>query len=115
MLAVIFEAIPAEGGEQEYLEVAAELHKSLEGHIGFISLERFQSLADENKILSLSFWEDEESISAWRNKVEHRQAQKSGRERFFSSYRIRVARVGRDYTSDDRLEAPSDSNADLLL
>ncbi len=114
MLAVIFEAIPSEDGGQDYLEVAAELRKSLEGHPGFVSIERFQSLSDENKILSLSFWEDEEAISAWRNLAEHRQAQKSGRERFFSSYRIRVARVCRDYTLDDRIEAPSDSNAELL-
>lgn len=109
MLAVIFEVTPTKEGKAEYLEIAAELRKSLEGRDGFLSIERFQSLSDENKILSLSFWRDEESISAWRNLMEHRQAQQKGKNLLFSSYRIRVAEVCRDYTSKDRAEAPSDS------
>lgn len=113
MLAVIFEAIPSEEGKSEYLEIASTLRKLLEGRKGFISIERFQSLVDENKIVSLSFWEDEESITSWRNLLEHRQAQARGKSLLFSWYRIRVAEVCRDYSSDRREEAPDDSNAAL--
>ena len=113
MLAVIFEVIPTSEGKAEYLRIAAELRTLLEDIDGLISIERFQSLTDEHKILSLSFWKDEASISAWRNLMEHRQAQQEGRNSLFSSYRIRVAEICRDYSSTDRQQAPGDSN-DIL-
>ena len=78
MLAVIFEVYPSTDGKQEYLEIAAELRKFLENRDGFISIERFQSLSEEGKILSLSFWRDEEAIASWRNLLEHREAQEKG-------------------------------------
>ncbi len=81
---------------------------------GFLSIEGFQSLAEEGKILSLSFWQDEEAIENWRNLLVHRVAQGKGRGSLFSSYRIRVAQVVRDYTDSDREEAPSDSNSALI-
>lgn len=80
---------------------------------GFISIERFQSLTEEGKILSLSFWRDESAIEEWRNTIEHRTAQKKGKEFLFRSYRIRIAQVVRDYTETDRDEAPSDSKKAL--
>jgi len=110
MLAVIFEVIPTSEGKQEYLRIAAELRAFLEKRDDFISIERFQSLVDENKILSLSFWRDEKAIKAWRNLFEHRQAQQKGKSALFESYRIRVARVIRDYSATERVEAPTDSN-----
>jgi heme-degrading monooxygenase HmoA len=113
MFAVIFEVWPAEQGRNEYLRIAVELHKFLEGRDGFISIERFQSMADESKILSLSFWRDEAAIEQWRNLPKHRGAQHSGRKKLFESYRIRVAKVERDYTESDRGEAPSDSRSAL--
>lgn len=109
MFAVIFEVVPTVEGKNEYLEIAAELRTFLENLDGFISIERFQSLVDENKILSLSFWRDEEAITNWRNLMEHRNAQSSGKKRLFESYRIRVAEVVRDYTETERTEAPHDS------
>ena len=109
MLAVIFEVIPDETGKSEYLDIAAELRHLLENRDGFISIERFQSLADERKILSLSFWRDETAIQAWRNEMEHRAAQQKGKSSLFDSYRIRVAEVIRDYTQSERDEAPDDS------
>ena len=109
MLAVIFEVIPTEKGKGEYLEIAAKLRSFLENRDGFISIERFQSLTEEGKILSLSFWRDENSVAEWRNFLEHRNAQKKGKESLFRSYRIRVAEVVRDYTETDRTEAPADS------
>jgi heme-degrading monooxygenase HmoA len=113
MLAVIFEVIPTEEGKSEYLKIAAKLHSFLENRDGFISIERFQSLTEEGKILSLSFWRDENSIAEWRNVLEHRNAQKKGKESLFRSYRIRVAEVVRDYTETDRNEAPADSKVAL--
>ena len=109
MYAVIFEVTPTNPGKSEYLQIAGELRSFLEDRDGFISIERFQSLTDEDKILSLSFWRDERAIEQWRNLLEHRTAQKKGKDRLFRSYRIRVAQVVRDYTGTDRNEAPVDS------
>ena len=110
MFAVIFEVVPKMEGKDAYLEIAAQLRRFLESRDGFISIERFQSLADEGKILSLSFWQDEAAIEKWRNHLEHRGAQEKGKGSLFHSYRIRVAQVLRDYTLSGRNEAPSDSN-----
>ncbi len=109
MYAVIFEVTPTVEGKQTYLEIAANLREFLEGRDGFISVERFQSLVDENKILSLSFWRDEASIQKWRNLLVHREAQQAGRQQLFKSYRIRVAKVERDYSDTQREQAPADS------
>ena len=109
MLAVIFEVTPSEEGKSEYLEIAAELREFLENRDGFISIERFQSLTEEGKILSLSFWHDENAVTKWRNVLAHSNAQKKGKESLFQTYRIRVAEVIRDYTATDRNEAPADS------
>jgi heme-degrading monooxygenase HmoA len=106
MYTVIFEVEPTAEGKAEYLEIAARLREILVQQPGFISIERFQSLVDEGKILSLSFWEDEAAIKGWRNQVEHRMAQQEGKERLFKSYRIRVAEVLRDYTLVEREQAP---------
>jgi heme-degrading monooxygenase HmoA len=109
MIAVIFEVFPAEGKVQEYLDIAAELKPLLENIDGFISIERFSSLVEEGKILSLSFWRDEKAIQEWRNMESHRHAQQKGREDVFSNYRLRVANVRRDYGMKSREQAPSDS------
>jgi len=113
MIAVIFEVYPTKDGMGEYLSIAASLREFLNDRPGFISIERFQSIVDENKILSLSFWESEEAVQAWRNLLEHRIAQKKGKHDLFEKYRIRVAQVFRDYTESERGQAPADSNAVL--
>ncbi|RKZ98744.1 MAG: antibiotic biosynthesis monooxygenase [Gammaproteobacteria bacterium] len=109
MIAVIFEVFPAEGKVEEYLDIAAELRPQLEKIDGFISIERFSSLVEEGKVLSLSFWRDEQAIEEWRNLESHRYAQEKGRGGVFSNYRLRVADVSRDYGMNNREEAPSDS------
>lgn len=109
MIAVIFEVMPAEGQKQKYLDIAAELKPELERIDGFLSIERFQSLVDDSKILSLSFWRDEAAVMAWRNVEHHRSAQKAGRNGVFRDYRLRVAHVLRDYGMTERAEAPADS------
>jgi heme-degrading monooxygenase HmoA len=111
MIAVIFEVVPAPGRRDDYLATAAELKPLLEAIDGFISVERFQSLTDPDKILSLSFFRDEEAVKAWRNTVEHRRAQAAGRGGFFSGYRLRIAAVIRDYGLRDRDQAPDDSRS----
>jgi len=109
MIAVIFEVWPADGRKQTYLDIAASLRPELERIDGFLSIERFQSLSDDSKLLSLSFWRDEAAVQAWRNLDHHRQAQKAGREGVFRDYRLRVASVLRDYGLTERAEAPADS------
>ena len=111
MIAVIFEVEPAEGCRDRYLELAAALRPQLEAIDGFVSIERFQSLADPDRMLSLSFFRDEAAVQAWRNLPAHRSTQKLGRERIFAGYRLRVAQVLRDYGMSDRTQAPADSRA----
>ena len=111
MFAVIFEVWPAEGKTDTYLEIAAGLRDELQKIDGFISIERFQSLTEEGKVLSLSFWRDEEAIQNWRNLEKHRNAQSRGRAGVFADYRLRVASVVRDYGMNERAEAPADSRS----
>jgi len=113
MLAVIFEVYPTPEGKDEYLAIAAGLRELLADQPGFIAIERFQSLSDENKLLSLSYWEDEQAVQAWRNVAEHRLAQQLGKSKLFDDYRILVAEVLRDYSATDRDQAPADSTAAL--
>lgn len=111
MIAVIFEVWPAEGRKDEYLRIAASLREDLTAVDGFLSVERFESLYEEGKLLSLSFWRDEASVMAWRTQLDHRRAQTAGRNAVFAKYRLRVAQVLRDYGRDERDEAPADSRA----
>jgi heme-degrading monooxygenase HmoA len=106
MYAVIFEVQPKPGHEKDYLTLAQELRADLERMDGFISVERFASLYNEGKLLSLSFWRDEAAIARWRAHAAHRAAQRRGRGEVFADYRIRVASVVRDYGMKERAEAP---------
>ena len=112
MIAIIFEVFPAEGRRDEYLDIAASIRADLEQIPGFISVERFESLTNPGKMLSLSFFEDEEAVMAWRSTARHRAAQRAGRAGVFADYRLRVAQVLRDYGMADRDEAPHDSRAE---
>lgn len=109
MIAVIFEVWPANGQKNTYLDIAAGLKTELQKIDGFISVERFQSLTDADKILSLSFFRDEEAVKQWRSLFMHRSAQAAGRSGVFADYRLRVAHVIRDYGLNDREQAPDDS------
>jgi heme-degrading monooxygenase HmoA len=109
MIAVIFEFTPAEGRFIDYKQLAEGLGDEVRNFDGFISIERFQSISDSGKFVSLSFWRDEESVRKWRNVQKHREAQKKGRAGIFRSYRLRIASVLRDYTMDQRSQAPADS------
>ena len=111
MIAVIFEVWPAAGRQDDYLAIAAALRADLERIDGFISVERFQSLTDPKKLLSLSFWRDEKAVKAWRTQDKHRAGQAKGRGGVFADYRLRVASVLRDYGMAERDQAPDDSRA----
>jgi heme-degrading monooxygenase HmoA len=109
MIAVIFEVWPNEGQRDTYLDIAADLKPLLAEIDGFISIERFDSLSEPGKMLSLSFWRDEAAITAWRQLEMHRFAQHKGRNGVFQDYRLRIAAVHRDYGMNSRDQAPSDS------
>jgi heme-degrading monooxygenase HmoA len=111
MIAVIFEVWPKPERRQAYLDLAADLRRHLETIDGFVSVERFESLSEPGKLLSLSFWRDEAALDTWRNLAEHRQAQAQGRDAIFADYRLRVAGVIRDYGMTERDQAPLDSRA----
>ncbi len=109
MIAVIFEVEPHAERKQDYLDAAASLREHLKDVDGFISIERFESLSQPGKVLSLSFWRDEAAVRQWRNLEEHRQVQAAGRGGIFADYRLRVAEVVRDYGMHERDQAPDDS------
>lgn len=111
MIAVIFEVVPRDDHRQAYLDIAARLRPLLEEVDGFISVERFESLSQPGKILSLSFFRDEAAVARWRQLEAHRAAQAAGRAQVFADYRLRVAAVMRDYGLSERAEAPADSRA----
>jgi heme-degrading monooxygenase HmoA len=109
MIAVIFEVRPRD--TKRYLDIAADLRPLLDDIDGFLSIERFESLSEKGKVLSLSFWRDEAAVAAWRNLPPHRDAQAEGRAQVFRDYRLRIAGVIRDYGMNDRAQAPADSHA----
>ncbi|MGH9256667.1 MAG: antibiotic biosynthesis monooxygenase family protein [Vicinamibacterales bacterium] len=111
MIAVIFEVWPKPERKQEYLDLAAALRPMLDKSDGFVSIERFESLSEPGKILSLSFWRDKQSVEQWRRVNEHRAAQTRGRAEVFQDYRLRVADIMRDYGMFERAEVPRDSHA----
>ncbi len=108
---VLFEVKPTREGMKRYLELAAMLKPILSGFEGFICAERFTSLNEEGKLLSMNVWDSEEAVEQWRNVMEHRMSQKEGREKLFESYKITVCSAIREYSDMDRNEAPKDSNA----
>lgn len=109
MVGVIFEVLIHPEKQKTYLNIAAELKSLLVKMDGFISIERFQSLSDPEKLLSLSFWRDEQAVIAWRKQEAHRMAQLQGRSDVFRDYRLRVVHVLRDYGMNERNDAPDDS------
>ena len=111
MIAVIFEVTPKPGHADDYFKHAARLKATLETMDGFVSVERFESVTQPGKFLSLSFWRDEDAVKAWRNQMQHRATQQAGREHVFADYRLRVASVIRDYGMFERDQAPADSRS----
>ncbi len=109
MIGVIFELEPKLASKDAYFKKSGDLKPILEAIDGFISIERFQSINNPNRFLSLSFWRDENAIKSWRNQTDHRKSQKAGRDSWFDYYRLRVVSVIRDYSKSEREQAPEDS------
>ncbi len=107
---VLFEVKPTKEGKEKYLELAAMLKPMFNTAEGFVSAERFQSLNEEGKLLSMNVWESEEAIERWRNNLQHRISQTDGKNNLFESYKITVCTAIREYSNERREEAPSDSN-----
>ncbi|WP_274950462.1 cache domain-containing protein [Bacteroides cutis] len=114
-VAVLFEVKPKTESKDEYLRLGAALKTELVKIPGFISVERFASLNEEGKLLSLSVWENETAATNWRNQLNHRDSQKKGHNSLFEKYKISVAAVIREYTQNDRKQAPEDSNSFLEI
>lgn len=108
-IVVLFEVTPTGEGRQRYLDLAAQLNPLLAGFEGFIRAERFTSLNEDGKLLSMSVWTDEAAVERWRNALEHRMSQREGREALFASYRITVCSALREYSDTDRAQTPMDS------
>lgn len=112
MIAVLFELWPADAtARAAYLDIAAALRTQLLQIDGFVSIERFESLSEKGKLLSLSIWRDEDAVVRWRQLEAHRAAQTQGRAGLFCDYRLRIADITRDYGMSERDEAPGDSRA----
>jgi heme-degrading monooxygenase HmoA len=109
MIAVIFESWPDAGKMQRYLDMGAALESQLKDLDGFISIERFQSVKNPEKLVALSFWRDDAAVDAWRNRPAHRAIQSASRDEVFRDYRLCVAVVTRDYGKFSRDQAPADS------
>ena len=105
MIAVLFEADVTPAQQARYLQLAAELKPLLADIEGFISIERFQSLTTPGKILSLSWWQNEEAVLQWKRNVMHKAAQEEGRKSIFAFYRIRIMQLAREYSSENREKA----------
>lgn len=99
---VVFEFVPTNEGKARYFELVEKLKPLLEGVEGFLGGERFQSLADPAKLLSISMWAGAKEAAEWRNQTEHRLAQMEGKEKLFRSYKITVAQVIRTYSGADQ-------------
>ena len=108
MIAVIFEVWPAEGQKETYLDLAAGLREELTKIDGFISIERFQSLTDEGKVLSSRFGAMRKQFQRGATS-RNTEARNLGRAGVFADYRLRVASIMRDYGMNERSDAPVDS------
>ncbi|WP_036381300.1 antibiotic biosynthesis monooxygenase [Muricauda sp. MAR_2010_75] len=102
MIAVLFEAFVTNGKWEDYLELASKLKTELNQIEGFIAVERFQSLTNPEKVLSLSLWKDEVGIMEWHCNENHQEAQFVGRTKIFKDYNIKIASIDREYSKKDR-------------
>lgn len=107
---VLFEVKPTKEGMDRYLELAKMLKPMLNGFKGFQSAERFRSISDDGKLLSMSVWDSEDDIKIWRNIAEHRLSQAEGKNKLFENYKITICSTIREYGLNDRENAPKDSN-----
>ena len=90
--AVIFTSIRTEG-DNGYGEMANKMVELASRQQGFLGVES----AHEDVGITVSYWADLESIKKWKANIEHQQAQRLGRENWYSSFKARITRVESDY------------------
>lgn len=103
MIVVVFQVTMREERAADYFDLAAALRPELETIDGFLSVERFESLATPGKYVSISFWRDMDAVTAWREQERHRLAQLRGKAEIFADFRITVAEAVRDYRMAERM------------
>ncbi len=106
----IFEVTPKQNGVEAMFQQVERVLTHVAKAPGFVAAEPFKSLVNEGKYCFLCVFESEEAAKAWRNASEHRAAQKEGHDNLFENYKITVTSVVREYTHEDRAQAPADSN-----
>jgi len=90
--AVIFTSHRTEG-DNGYADMATKMVELAAQQPGYLGIES----AREDIGITVSYWSDLESIKNWKANVEHRQAQKYGKEQWYSSFKVRISKVERDY------------------
>ena len=90
--AVIFSSVrtPVDEG---YVEMAAAMDELAARQPGYLGVES----AREEVGITVAYWRDLDAITAWKRAVDHVAAQRLGRERWYAIYRVRIARVEREY------------------
>mgnify|MGYP000094091323 CR=1 FL=1 len=111
MIAMIFEFWLNDDEVDNYTPYSGKMRQLVDEIEGFISVERYRSEYDPDKILALGFFRDETAVEKWRNHPAHRQAQQLGRQKYYTNYRLRMAEVVRDYDRHNREQVPHDSQS----
>lgn len=93
--AVIFTSLRTEG-DKGYSDMADKMEELAKQQPGFLGMESVR----EELGITVSYWKDLESIRQWRENVEHQVAQRKGRETWYSHFKVRIAKVERDYGFD---------------
>jgi heme-degrading monooxygenase HmoA len=104
MVVTIFRSRLRPEHQAEYERWAARTHAIAVRMPGFISIKTFT--AEDGERVSLVEFESEETMRAWREQPDHRQAQELGRALFYSEYRIQVCQPIRDYSFPKKTDAP---------
>ncbi|MCH8082315.1 MAG: antibiotic biosynthesis monooxygenase [Proteobacteria bacterium] len=94
--AVIFTTKRTGGGDREYGEMAEAMARLSEKQPGYLGIESVRG--EDGLGITVSYWRDQASIKAWKALAEHLIAQKSGRERWYQWYNLRIAKVERGYS-----------------
>lgn len=92
--AVIFTSKRADGNAEEYDDETKKMIALLTNQEGFLGFET----AKEKIGITISYWKDIASIMAWRNNLGHLAAQKKGKDIFYETFKVRIAKVERDYS-----------------
>ena len=94
MLIILFRSKLTSQAGDDYQAMNAEMESLVRQNPGFIDVKSYKS--EDGERLTVVWWRDEESLRAWREQVRHREAQKTGREKWYEYYKMEVASVVRE-------------------